>query len=399
MAQAVHKGYSYFLNAMRVNRSKQAMVKQVFKRVISFILFYSQLLRLYFVFKRISLVKYPRILMYHRVLDIDNAAGYDFSNKGMVVSREKFARQISFLSKNYSVISLDQFLEASAFPPNACIITFDDGWLDNYTVAYPILKAHNCPATIFLTTDFVGTNRVFWQETLVRNLTLLMKRGLLREFSASKGCPSDVREKLLMITSRAADLDCANANFDELIAMLMDMNEAHVDAFVNHVHEFLHQIGVNPDDKRRILDWQEIEEMHRNGIAFGSHSKTHRIMTRMDIDDIKAELSESKGIIESRLGTKVKAFAYPNGDWSKDLETLVIAAGYKCALSTEKGEFSKGDNAITLKRIGIHEAMSTGLSGKFSKHLFACQVGGIFDDIRWLLSKIVRRVGTKVTAY
>lgn len=52
------------------------------------------------------------------------------------------------------------------FPPRSCLITFDDGWKDNYTYAYPVLKRHHIPALIFLTTDFIGTSRAFWHEQL-----------------------------------------------------------------------------------------------------------------------------------------------------------------------------------------------------------------------------------------
>lgn len=364
------------------------MIRRFLKQAVSSVLFYSHLLRLYLVLKRLGSDNQPPVLMYHRVLDVGGAEGFDFSHRGMVVSKETFEKQVAFLSRHYSVLSLDRFLEEDSFPPSACIITFDDGWIDNYTAAFPILKAHHCPATIFLSTDLVGTDRIFWQETLVQKLTLLLKNGLIKEFAHTHSCPADVVEKLLMIASYENISDRVQSGFDELIEMLMAKHDIQITTFMNHVRQFCDQRGIRPDARRRILDWPEIEEMHGAGISFGSHSKTHRIMTRLDMEDAKAEITESKAIIESHLGTPVKAFAYPNGDWNKALWSLVIAAGYKWALLTEKGERPKSDHCIALTRINIHEAMSTGVGGGFSRSLFACEAAGIFADIRRSLSKL-----------
>lgn len=107
------------------------------------------------------------VLMYHRVLQDDQVpADID---PGMYVSRSAFERHLAYLREHHDIVTLDQLLDwldgrrPSARPP--CVITFDDGWLDNYTVAYPLLKRFDVPATIFLISEKVGDpNMVTWDQ-------------------------------------------------------------------------------------------------------------------------------------------------------------------------------------------------------------------------------------------
>ena len=101
------------------------------------------------------------VLMYHRVLnDAEVPAGID---PGMYVSRSAFERHLEYLSEHHDVIGLDELLEWMAgrreFSKPPCAITFDDGWADNYAVAFPLLRHYRLPATIFLITDRIGTAR------------------------------------------------------------------------------------------------------------------------------------------------------------------------------------------------------------------------------------------------
>lgn len=82
-------------------------------------------------------------------------------NSSLSVSPENFRRQMEFLSRNkYNVISLSDFVEAAynkeKLPRNSVVLTFDDGYEDNFTFAYPVLKAYHIPATIFVIVDSIG---------------------------------------------------------------------------------------------------------------------------------------------------------------------------------------------------------------------------------------------------
>jgi len=143
-----------------------ALAKRIAKYLLAAVLYYSGMLAFFsllrrFFFNRSNFV----ILMYHQVLE-ENDVEKDYVQPGLYVSRQVFEKQMAFLSEKYNLLSLErvtEILEKNQSPPlKSIVITFDDGWRDNYLYAYPILKKYNVPATIFLATDYVGTDKMFW---------------------------------------------------------------------------------------------------------------------------------------------------------------------------------------------------------------------------------------------
>lgn len=141
-------------------------VKKMIKLILAGLFYYSGLLCLFAFLKRIFLPYGDLvILMYHCILDSANKEKGYFQ-PGLIVSQQVFDRQMSYLARNHNLLSLEQLIEIfknnKPIPKRTVVITFDDGWGDNYLYAYPILKKHRVPATIFLSTDFVDTHKMFW---------------------------------------------------------------------------------------------------------------------------------------------------------------------------------------------------------------------------------------------
>ncbi len=111
---------------------------------------------------------YPRynaaVLTYHSI-------GYD---KGLLsVSPENFEKQMRYFKEaNYRVITLDELVKGiesgRRFPQKTVVITFDDGFKDNFIFAYPVLRKYGFPATIFLVTDWIGEDKEYlnWEEVI-----------------------------------------------------------------------------------------------------------------------------------------------------------------------------------------------------------------------------------------
>jgi peptidoglycan/xylan/chitin deacetylase (PgdA/CDA1 family) len=293
------------------------------------------------------------VLTYHRVLEKWEPA-LDYSQPGMVVTVPTFERQLAFLARHFEVVPLGALLDepgAAARRPR-CVITFDDGWRDNYELAYPILRERGVPATVFLTTDFVGTERVFWHTELIHLLLGGDLAVFLRGERALAGYPAAVRDALRRCAGAgraagAADTDevvetvkarCADSRIDQLIDTLARAAGLHRPLLPG---------------RRFFLDWDQVREMAAGGIEFGSHGRSHRILTRLSTQDATEELVGSKMAIEARLGRKVVHVAFPNEDANPTLLGVAARAGYRTACVGAGAGVASGIRA--LRRVGMHE--------------------------------------------
>jgi peptidoglycan/xylan/chitin deacetylase (PgdA/CDA1 family) len=122
-------------------------------------------------------------------------------------------------------------------------------------------------------------------------------------------------------------------------------------------------------EERLLLNWEEIHEMSQHGISFGSHSATHRILTRLSVKEIQKEVEGSLSVLRENKVNHTPVFCYPNGDYTPEVVSQVKLAGYQAAVSTRFGfENSHTQDIFTLKRIGIHHDISATLP-LFSFHL------------------------------
>jgi peptidoglycan/xylan/chitin deacetylase (PgdA/CDA1 family) len=304
------------------------------------------------------------VLTYHRLLEKWEPA-LDYSQPGMVVTVPTFERQLEFLARHFDVVPLGALVDGPA--PGAtrrprCVITFDDGWRDNYELAFPILRKLGVPATIFLTTDFIATERVFWHTELIH---LLLFGNLARFVSGERalaGYPSMVRDAIRRCTaagraSSAADTDavvetvkarCGESRINDLIDTLARAAGLHRPLLPG---------------RRFFLDWDQVREMAAGGVEIGSHGCSHKILTRLPTQDAKQELVKSKAEIESRLDRPVLHFAFPNDDANPALVALAARTGYRTACVGAVGDVAPPPGIRALRRVGMHEGVASGDRG------------------------------------
>jgi len=210
------------------------------------------------------------ILIYHN-FTIKESSSYK-------INIVEFEKQMDYLAThNYSVISLSELLKGlkgDQLPPKPIVITIDDGFKSTFTLAYPVLKKYNFPATLFLYTNFIEKN------------------------SGS-------------------------------------------------------------------LTWKEIKEMTKNNIEIGSHTLSHCNLLKYKKNEnyktylarIRREIFLSKEILESKIGRKVKFFAYPYGVYSPIIKNLVIQAGYEGILNA-----NSMNNALTVDPFSLNRQIIPGQS-------------------------------------
>ena len=251
------------------------------------------------------------ILIYHRVGPKTN----DWSINPL--DEKIFEYQLNYLiQNNFEIVSLDNLSEMiinDSIPEKTAVITFDDGYKDNYEFAFPILKKYNAPATIFLATGPIEQKKLFWWDEV--------NYALFYTDISSIDLDSVGNYKL------NSDDDKINAGIN-IIEKLKKLNNSKKESLIEKIIDLS---GVNiPQNlnKHNILSWNEIKRMNKKDIEFGAHTVNHPILTNISIEEAKWEILNSKNCIEENLETEIKSFAYPNGDYNDKIASLVENLGF-----------------------------------------------------------------------
>ena len=300
------------------------------------------------------------VLMYHRVLETDQMRSSS-SHPGIIVSAATFEMHVCFLQQNFKILSLEDFLEhinnRVPFEDRSCLITFDDGWRDNYTHAFPILKKYVAPAVVFLTTGFIGTERVFWQERFADVVSRIGNPSHENIEAVLADFP-ELRDKLRQLFLSGPEPH--SGQISTLSGQVKNFPQARIETLLARLNSLAGAPAKSAFGDREFLSWDEIREMAAGGIEFGSHGVNHAILT-VDDDLAAAEIAASKAEIEERLGRHVSAFSYPNGNYSEKVVELVKKSGYQAAFGTSAGYAAHDCDPFRIQRINVHDSATCSL--------------------------------------
>ena len=287
------------------------------------------------------------VLNYYR---IGNAADDPFDSELFSATGDQFNDQISYLKRHFSVVTLE---EAVAFIGGAhkdkrrqcrVLITFDDGYLDNFSLAFPVLRSHGVQGVFFLATSIVGSCYIPWWD----HIGYVMKTARQRRFSLRY--PGEL----------AVDID-KNGMARSLRAVL-SLYERAVDAdFAKFLHELKDAARADdpPREVRRFLNWDEAREMIAGGMAIGSHTHSHLVLSHLGPDQQRQELSQSRDLLRQQMHTAVDTLAYPIGGtncFSQQTMKIAEEEGYQAAFSFYGGTNMPGNTArYDVKRIAVYD--------------------------------------------
>ncbi len=253
-----------------------------------------------------------------------------------------FRQQMEWLAENFTPVTIQELAERSrrGLPIGGmAAVTFDDGYLDNYEFAFPILQAMKIPATFYVTTGFVDGG-VPWFDRINLSLRHTAKKQARlrlngREYDFSL---EDSRERLRAIRLVKEKL--------KLIPMTR---------LPYYLGEMEERLGVDVEryNNGRMMNWEQIRALAASGMEIGSHTVNHPILSRIGEKEVRFEIAESKARLEKELRQKVTSFCYPNGkrgDFSKVTKKILKEAGYRNAVTTEIGYMTAESDYFEIPR-------------------------------------------------
>lgn len=346
-------------------------LKYTIKVVVSHLLYGIGFLQLwqYFALKRRAVV-----LMYHRVLTPAEIRSSG-SHPSIMVECETFAKQMDLVRRRFKVLTIEEFARRMErkipFDNSSCLITFDDGWKDNYTYALPILKANDIPAVVFLPVNYIGERRHFWHEALVQ-LFVLAVRTVRKDPARAK--------RLCAVVAQTGCQEIFDVQDEDprphIIAVLSNNRKGLLPSVIDAaLSDLSRELGVDDGDVDgvdRFMDWDEVRAMAQAGIEFGGHGAEHRLLSHLPVEEAREDIQRSKDVIDRQVKMGIPTFSYPRGYWTPQVAELVKASGFRLAFLAKGGSVGCQDNPYTLRRINIGQA------GTESMPMFLARVVGLF---------------------
>ena len=282
------------------------------------------------------------VLTFHRVLG-DADLQHTASLPGMVVRQETFNSFLRYAAEKC------EFMDLSCDPdwrPSSRLklaVTFDDGWSDNASTAFPIAQNHRAPMLIFIVPAKMGTALPFWPERAASVLEQSVGAG---SHGADRGYVEQQIENLKGLPAAVR-----NQRLGQLVAE--------------------HGESSSSPQVDTTMTWEQAARLQGGGVIFGSHTVTHEILTVIPLTQAEEEIAGSRMRIEQKLETPCRLFSYPNGDCSNDVRDLVMHAGYSFAfLNQDPGVWTHDCDPYLIPRVNVCEYHMVNAKGKFSPLIF-----------------------------
>ena len=305
------------------------------KKLLSKIMYYSSILPLVRFFSSNKLLVYN----FHRIYQ--NTIDSEFDDGVYGMSLLQFTENMKWLKKNTDILSVDDLFDninkQKKFSNPSTLVTFDDGYVDNYTLAYPVLKKLGIPAIFFIPTNIITTRQMGWWDLIAYLIKKTKKTSIIYN---DKIYSLDNLDNAIRLFQKKMKIE----TYDETNDLVLTLSKS--------CDVPLPDIEVQ---SKELMTWDQICEVSVNGIDIGSHTDSHRVLSTISIDEQKEEMISSRLIIEGKINKTVRTIAYPVGNSAHfTIETMKIASecGYNGAFSFNTGINYESDfSPFDIKRI------------------------------------------------
>ena len=253
--------------------------------------------------------------------------------------------QCSILNKYFNVLPLGQaieLLQKGQLPPRSVVITFDDGYANNYTLALPILIKWDMPATFFIASGYLDGG-IMWNDSIIESLRRTEYESI--ELLHSDGYPAEL--------VGIYDLSTQNKKIAAATKLRLGIKYLDLAHRAEQVEKLLEITGVTPPEDI-MLTSEQVKEMSLAGMDIGGHTLSHPILTTLSLEQAKEQICKDKDNLQQIVGEHISHFAYPNGKPEKDFIDAHIKilkeAGYSGAVTTQRGVAQPNGDIYKLPR-------------------------------------------------
>lgn len=256
---------------------------------------------------------------------------------------DDFESIIKYLSKYYHFISLSELVECYRYkkkvPKMSVVLTFDDGFKDNYINALPIMEKYNVPSTIFLATGCIDSGRLPWPQRL----------GYIIQRTGKKFFPKDNYNENEIFLGNNEDRRKVTKHFRKKLSTLSAVSR---EKYIDELSAILEV--TEPSD--RMLTWEQVKEMKVKGVTFGAHSVSHSLLGQIEFNEAKEEIDQSAKRVKEVLEINSLPFAFPGGSISQELVDYVRERNFDCLFMPGRSyrvNTLQNTTRYSLARIGI----------------------------------------------
>ncbi len=304
------------------------------------------------------------ILMYHRIAEADSDPW------SLCVTPKHFAEHLEVVRQYGNPLPLPELTKklGDRQPVHrSIVITFDDGYADNFYNAKPLLEKYDIPATVFITTGGIDQKHEFWWDELDR---LLLQSGRLPNVLQLNINGRTYQWEL----GEATDYSEANSQRDRSWRMEKGQDPTPRHALYRSLYQQLQFLPIHEREKlldeirvwanaevvgrstHRSLSLEEMLALESGGlIEIGAHTVTHPFLSKLPIASQRDEIQQSKDYLEKILGHSVTSFSYPNGSYALETNSIVREVGFNCACCSVADRVQRNSNCFLLPRVVVED--------------------------------------------
>ena len=290
------------------------------------------------------------ILLYHGVTRRKHPGIVNYSGKHLYI--DDFRRHMKLIKQRCNLLTIDEIVEldrtGKIWPQNSVVVTFDDGFHNNYECAASILDDFKIPAVFYICAGLINTDEMLWVDQIEDCINRTNKKDL--EIKLDKGCRfklNSLQEKILALEQ--IKKFCKKSSSDNKDRVL---------------EELISKTNITPDVNAsldyKLMSWHELRSISQNSLfTIGGHTLCHDIMSALPVPRMDLDIKLTLGLLKYHLGHNITHFSYPEGQaihYNDNVISSLKRNGVICSPSAIDGANSPGADLFHLKRImvGFH---------------------------------------------